>query len=275
MSYFQIVLSCEGIGDCLFAIPVIRKLKNFVFRQKVLVFTHHPDLFKKCPYVVDTKPLHEFHNDPMIPTFRLFDLSQKTKHWMIDTIDFISISLGIGQLSFREKKLEYFPVEDDHAEAFDVVLNTSQTWPSRSWSVENWQKLADHLLGQGLSVAVIGKDVESKADQMAKRSPKLTGCINLINQLSLDQTYYTIQKAGLFITCQNGLSVLAGATQTEVVILDMSIEWSKRPMYRHESPDYKVTYVKGTCDIYCCSSFSCEKFGNSDVFRMIKKSYQL
>ena len=42
---------------------------------------------------------------------------------------------------------------------------------------------------------------------------------NLVNRLSLDQTYYTIRKAGLFVTGQNGLSVLAGATDTRIVVL--------------------------------------------------------
>ncbi len=179
----------------------------------------------------------------------------------MDTFDFISIPIGIGELSFREKQIEYFPIEQDSAEHFDVVINTSVTWPSRSWPIENWQKVADFIIAQNLSVAVVGKDVFTKADNLWKKSIGLQGCIDLTNKLSLDQTYYTIRNSHLFITCQNGLSVLSGATDTEIIVLDMSIEWSKRAIYRNEDPHYKVSYVKGNCKIYCCQSGNCSKYG--------------
>jgi ADP-heptose:LPS heptosyltransferase len=255
-----LVLRCEGMGDCLFAIPVLKKLrKNSEPGTKLVLFTHHESLFAACPYLDGVRRI----DDPSVAFYgriaTLFDAP--FPHWAIDTIDYISLPLGLGALSFREKQLEYFPQEEDRSERYDVVLNTSATWPSRTWALENWQRLADRLVASGYSVAVVGKDVQSRADNMVKKSLPLGGCVDLTNQLSLDQTYYTIRRAGLFVTCQNGLSVLGGATDTELVILDMSIEWSKRPIYRHEDPHYKVTYVKGDCDIYCCQSYTCDVHG--------------
>jgi hypothetical protein len=256
------ILNCEGMGDCLFAIAVIKKIHSMSgHSSRFVIFTHHPNLFAKCPYVdaafsiLDTAKRAKY--EKMIV---LFDTS-KLAHWTVDTFDFISIPIGIGELSFREKQLEYFPVEEDQSKHFDVVINTSVTWPSRSWSIENWQKVADFVLSQGYSVAVVGKDTYSKADNMLKKSLGLKGCTDLTNKLSLDQTYYAIKNCDLFITCQNGLSVLSGATDTEIIVLDMSIEWSKRAIYRHEDPHYKVSYVKGNCMIYCCSSLECGMFG--------------
>ncbi len=262
MEKYSIILQCEGMGDCLYAIPVIKKLHSIVGANVQLsIFTHHPELFKKCPYI---NKIHHITEKSEYSKYAkhiiLFDTT-KLPHYLVDTYDFISIPAGIGELSFREKQLEYFPVEEDKSEHFDVVINTSETWPSRSWSIENWQKLADYILSQGYSVAVVGKDTYSKHDEMWKRSLPLKGCTNLTNKLSLDQTYYTIKNCGLFITCQNGLSVLSGATDTEVIVLDMSIEWSKRAIYRNEDPHYKATYVKGNCQLYCCSSFECPVFG--------------
>jgi ADP-heptose:LPS heptosyltransferase len=198
----------------------------------------------------------------------MFELD-KLPHGLMDTFDFISIPIGLGALSFREKQLEYFPAEDDAAEAFDVVMNTSMTWPSRSWPLDNWQRLANALLARGLTVAVVGKEIRSNADNLVKRSHPLAGCRNLVDQLSLDQTYHTIRKARLFVSCQNGLSVLAGATGTELVVLDMSIEWSKRAIYRHEDPHYKATYVKGGCGIYCGAPDSCPVPENRGEFKCI------
>jgi tetratricopeptide (TPR) repeat protein/ADP-heptose:LPS heptosyltransferase len=260
-----LVLRCEGLGDCLFAVPVIKKLRSVTDPdQRFVLFTYHKELFAKCPYVYQAYDLTEQGLE--LVTFRLgklvtlFDIS-KLSHWTIDTFDFISIPLGIGQLSFREKQLEYFPVEEDVSQQYDVVLNTSVTWPSRSWPIEQWQALANHIRALGYSVAVVGKDTVSKHDNMVKKSVGLDGCADLTNKLSLDQTFYTIQRASLFVTCQNGLSVLSGATNTEIVVLDMSIEWSKRAIYRREDPHYRCTYVKGACSIYCCESFKCSRYG--------------
>jgi ADP-heptose:LPS heptosyltransferase len=187
---------------------------------------------------------------------RMFE-TEKLEHWRLDNFDFMSIPLGLGTLTFREKQLEYFPSEPDEAQAFDVVLNTSMTWPTRSWPLEHWQRLANALVARGLKVAVVGKDVHSKIDRIDKRSPPLEGVTNLANRLSLDQTYYTLAKCGLFVSGQGGLTVLAGATDTRIVVLGMSIEWSRRAIYRHEDPHYKVTYVEGTCPVHCGTASEC------------------
>lgn len=266
----SIVLNCEGLGDCLYAIPVIKKIHALKAQQYILdVFTYHPALFAACSWVDRAYAIGDLmalKGD--LKALTLFDPT-KLPHGMMDTFDFLSVPIGIGTLSFREKQLEYFPVEPDAAERFDVVLNTSMTWPSRSWPLSNWQRLADSLIGQGFSVAVVGKDIHSPSDRMDKISRPLVGCRNLANRLSLDQTYYTIAKCRLFVSCQNGLSVLAGTTATEIVVLGMAIEWSKRAIYRNENPLHKVTYVKGDCAIHCALGFDCTDPKDGKKYRCV------
>jgi ADP-heptose:LPS heptosyltransferase len=253
-----LVLTAEGMGDCLYAMAVIRKLRKTYEGVAIDLFTWHPELFKACPYVDAILP----PDDNAVRAYRhklvrMFELD-KLPHSKMDTFDFISVPLGEGELTFAEKQLEYFPVEEDKAEAFDVVLNTSQTWATRSWPHENWQRLANVLLAKGLRVAVVGKDVESRSDGIVKRSLPLEGNVtNLVNRLSLDQTYFTLKKARLFVSGQGGLTVLAGATDSEIVVLGMSIEWSRRAIYRNENPRYKVTYVSGLCPVYCGHDKTC------------------
>jgi len=252
-----VLLPCEGIGDALFAIPVLRKLREVHREHYALeLFARRHELFASCPYVDSVHRIDDPALNSIQKRLRMFK-TDGLLHWMVDTFDFLSIPAGLGTLTFREKQLEYFPGEPDAAEALDVVLNTSMTWPTRSWALENWQRLADALRSRRLSVAVVGKDVHIEADRMDKRSPALEGARNLVNSLSLDQTYYTLKKCRLFVTGQGGLSVLAGATDTEIVVLGMSIEWSKRAIYRNEDPHYKVTYVSGTCPVHCASTSTC------------------
>jgi ADP-heptose:LPS heptosyltransferase len=263
MTTLPVILQCDGIGDCICAIPILRKLRrSHGDARELVLFTHLPQLFARCPYVdrvfAITDDVERTRYESVLV---LFDPSSRLPYPLMDTIDYMSIPIGLGQLSFREKRLEYFPVEPDEAPRFDVVLNTSMTWPSRSWPLDLWQKLADALLEEGFSVAVVGKDRYSLSDKMHKISRGLEGCVDLTNRLSLDQTFYTVAKAGLFVTCQNGLSVLSGATETEVMVLDRSIEWSKYALYRHEDPHYRFTLIKGDCDIYCCAPHQCAVYG--------------
>ena len=39
-----------AIGDCISATPTIRKLSE-TYNRKVAVFSHHPDIFSRLPYV--------------------------------------------------------------------------------------------------------------------------------------------------------------------------------------------------------------------------------
>ena len=73
---------------------------------------------------------------------------------------------------------------------------------------------------------------------------------------------FVIEAADLApIAVMGGLSVLCGTTDTELVVLDRSIEWSKYALYRHEDPHFRFTVVKGNCDIYCCDSEACPVYG--------------
>jgi hypothetical protein len=255
-----LVLQCEGMGDCLFAMAVFKKLRSTYPQNPIDLFTLHPALFKACPYVDSVNPMDvdaiRAHGGKLVRVFE----PDKYPHFKMDTFDFVSVPLLLGNLTFAEKQLEYFPTEEDRAAAFDVVLNTSQTWKTRSWPQENWQRLANVLTARGLTVAVVGRDVESKSDGITKRALPLEGKVtNLANQLSLDQTFFTLRKAGLFVSGQGGLTVLAGATDTEIVVLGMSIEWSRRAIYRQANPFYKVTYVSGACPIYCGYDNTCPR----------------
>ncbi|WP_158239199.1 glycosyltransferase family 9 protein [Uliginosibacterium sp. TH139] len=265
-----VYLTCEGLGDCLFAIPVLKSLlKNWGEPITLDIFTHHPDLFRNSPYVKTASPIGDGTALQLYASSRrvikMFD-TEWCHHQKIDTFDFMSIPLRLGTLDFDEKQLEYFPLEADQAERFDVVLNTSQTWITRSWPHESWQRLADRILEQGHSVAVIGKDSYSQADRLMKTSRPLAGCTDLTNRQSIDQAFHTINRCRLFVSGQNGLSVLAGATDAEIVVLGSSIAWSHRAIYRQGNPMHRITYATGHCDSYCGASGQCRKNGSREQF---------
>src|SRR6188768_3684802 len=102
-----LALTAEGMGDCLFAMAVIRKLRQSYAGNPIDLFTWHPALFKACPYVDTVQLLDDAavkgYSGKMV---RLFE-PEKNPHWKMDTFDFISVPVAQGQLTFAEKQLEY------------------------------------------------------------------------------------------------------------------------------------------------------------------------
>jgi len=77
-----IILQCEGMGDCLFAMAVIKKLYLIPgTNSSIILFTHNPHLFAKCPYV---EKVYNIHNMTERAKYKktgiLFDTS-KLEHW--------------------------------------------------------------------------------------------------------------------------------------------------------------------------------------------------
>src|SRR5690242_21326202 len=99
-----VVLRCDGIGDCLYAVPILRKLRGSQRDARIVLFTHHPSLFERCPYVDE---VHSIRNDAERARYEravtLFDPESKLPYHLMDTIDYMSLPVGFGELSFREK----------------------------------------------------------------------------------------------------------------------------------------------------------------------------
>src|SRR5438445_12184649 len=93
-----IILACEGLGDCLYSMAVIRKMKGESRgRYRFDLFTHHPQVFAACPYVEKVYPIGDaaaLRGYPN-PTRKLFELD-KLPHWLMDTFDFVSVPVGLG-----------------------------------------------------------------------------------------------------------------------------------------------------------------------------------
>ena len=85
-SNIAVVLLCEGMGDYLFAIPVIKKLSNVLTEKdsKFVLFTHHPNLFKNCPYIHKAYDIHHANEIAMYKnSINLFDTS-KLRHYLVE-----------------------------------------------------------------------------------------------------------------------------------------------------------------------------------------------
>lgn len=255
-----------SLGDTIACTPTLRKLYKS-YGKKITVATHHKELFKNNQYVDECFSFSELQDQKIKfkETFETFlnvgkknDLGVEKKHNTIDIRQFHAVDLGF-MLNDNEMEYDYIPDSyqyiNDLPEKY-VCLHVSNTWPSRTYSQNNWQKIINILNNNGISVVLVGKNSSEQGfyniDKPVQNLKLLKG-LDLTNKLSLSQVWHVINKSDCFITMDSGLLHLAGATDTFIVQLGSSINNKLRAPYRNGSQDYKYKYISGSCDIFCAS----------------------
>lgn len=260
-------INSVSLGDTLAATPTLRKLFNS-YNKKIDVMTHHPELFKKNKYINNLYSFSDRINENIYAEiFNTFigvggkknEYGVEKKHNTIDIRQYHALDLGF---MLNDAEMEYDYIPNDYIQIKDlpseyVCLHVANTWPSRTYSDENWQKLINILNSRDIATVLVGKDSHEtgfyNVDKPTKKL-KFSKGIDLTNQLDISQCWHVINKAKYFITMDSGLLHLAGTTDTHIIQLGSSINNKLRAPYRNNSQDYKYSYISGPCDIFCASN---------------------
>lgn len=171
------------------------------------------------------------------------------------TIDYWSTHLGFT-LTSKDKTLEFYPddVEFEVPSGKYVVINPSKTWDCRTWSKENWEKLAELLIKVDVKVVVTGQDITyGEDDHKSFLNLQTEGVINLTNKLNLSQLWYLVNGSFAVITMAAGLLPFAGTTDAFIIELGSATHPEYRTPFRNGSQDYKHKFVEGSCRLHCQS----------------------
>lgn len=259
---------CKSLGDTIASTPIIRKLYNS-YNQKIRIISIHQEIFKNISYVekvYDPQSVNlDFIKENFIYHNSFNNIGKKNqfgveiKHNTIDIRQFHAINLGM-MLGIDEMEYDYTP---DKYEVIDglpekyVLIHPVQTWPSRTWSAENWVKLTHLLNDRNISVVSIGKD-SSETGFFDIKKPifnfHIENGMNLMNKTTISQAWHLINNSLCFITMDSGLLHLAGTTDTEIIMLGSSIRPEFRLPYRKNTQTYKQHYVAGKCRLNCASN---------------------
>ena len=264
---FLLKINSVSLGDTLAATPTLRKLYNS-YNKKIDVVTHHVELFKNNKYVnklysfsekINANCYKEIFNTFLGVGVKSGEYGIEKKHNTIDIRQFHAIDLGF---MLNDKEMEYDYEADSYIEINNlpqnyICLHVANTWPSRTYSDQNWQNLIDLINEKNISVVLIGKNShESGFYNIDKPTKKLTfkNGLDLTNKLDISQCWHVINKSQYFITMDSGLLHLAGTTDTNIIQLGSSINNKLRAPYRNGSQNYKYKYISGTCDLFCASN---------------------
>lgn len=259
--------NARAIGDAICSTPTIKKLYES-YERKINIISQYPEVFKNNPYVDRNYTSNAINLDFVKENFlyhnSFHNIGKKNewgvelKHNNMDIRQFHAIMLGF-MLSPNEMECFYQPDEFEPIEGLPekyILIHPVQTWPSRTWSPENWMLLTKKLNEQGIAVVSIGKD-SSEVGFFNIDKPifnfEIELGLNLMNQTSISQAYHLINKSVAFITMDSGLLHLAGTTDANIIHLGSSIKPEFRIPYRHGSQSYKHHYITGGCNLACAS----------------------
>ena len=255
---------CNGLGDLICATPTIKKLHD-AYQRKITVISQMPEIFKTNPYVeksykassIDMTYIQSnyiVHNSFYL-VGKKDERGVEMKHNMMDIRQFHAIHLGF-MLGQDELECYYKPLEPKKNFVHEkyAVIHPVNSWPNRTWSQDNWLKLAEELVKLGLTVVAIGKD-SSETGFFNVNKPvhdmDTDHIINLMNQTSISESWHLINDAAVVITMDSGILHLAGTTETPILELGSPINPEFRRPYRKTS---KHIYVRGGCGLHCSSN---------------------
>lgn len=254
-------INSPSLGDTICATPSLRKLAK-AYNRPLIIATAYPELFKNNKYVQKVYSFEEMDiilsetNDYEL--FNTFVNFENKRHNVIDIRQFHAIDLGFTLLP-SEMECEYTPdiyIPIKNLPTNYICIHPSNTWASRTYSQENWQKIINLCKENSIPVVIVGKNSEETGGTYINKDVQkliLNDGIDLSNKLSLSQTYHVINMSKMFITMDSGLLHLAGTTDTHIVQLGSSINNKLRAPYRKNSQEYKYKCISGTCDLFCAS----------------------
>jgi len=263
-----ISVNTPALGDTLAAIPTIRKVSK-AYETPITVFTQFPELFQNHPCVKEAFPLNaskEGYN--VLNTFshiagrdhNLLGNKIQFKYSHIDIRQFHAISLGFSLLP-KEMEMDLYVEENWDINFKDyVVIHPTYTWSSRTWGQDKWQDLIYKLNKLNIPIVAIGKNSIEQGN-MATYDKKVMEIdipygINLMNHPddNLLKVRNLFSKSKCVVTMDSGMLHLAGTTDAHIIQLGSSINPKLRAPYRKGTQDYKYTYIKGGCNLFCASN---------------------
>lgn len=170
-----------AIGDCICATPTIRKISE-VYKTKVVVFSHYPEIFENLPYVLESHDVKDYSNLEESEKLRSkYDLHYsfwkmgrkvqlsddrgiEMKHAIMDIRQYHAIDNGF-MLKSSELHCDFRPNKCDELELPEkfVCLHPFKNWASRTWGQKDWSLLIKSLSDVKIPIVIIGKDgVDSK-----------------------------------------------------------------------------------------------------------------
>lgn len=283
-SYKKILIRVEasGMGDVLCATPTIRKISQ-TYSQKVDVMTRRIDVLNKNPNISNLLEYDENIQgyDEIFDTFN-HSVKFNSKNGPFEKPMEIKMSnfearqlhaLGVG-LTLYPEEMHYDFIPDEpttKSQLIDkntLVLHVTESWPSRTWSPQKWQRLIDLIKEKtNFKICLIGRshselgyfgiinknviDLKNVDYDFTIRGENINQSDN--DRESLSEMWHIINNSYGLISFDAGPVHLAGVTDSWIFQIGASVRYEKTAPYRNQSQNYKFYFIGGECKLMCAS----------------------
>lgn len=136
----------------------------------------------------------------------------------LDLISMIGYKVIDREISLKFNKLYDFLGFQIKRNSIVFAMDSSNK--KKDWNVENFVKVADHMVEIGWQIILLGTNVEyGKYFESRFDKKKCMNIINLINKTALGDAIDIIGSSSLYLGVDTGLSHIAAATKTPGVVL--------------------------------------------------------
>jgi FkbM family methyltransferase len=280
-------IKADGMGDVLCSTPTIRKISES-YSQKIDVMTKRADVYKKNPYVSNILNYHTDEIKGYDEVFETFHFTMKfNKPNVKNEFSEVPIevklcnfearqmhALGVG-LTLYPEEMHYDFIPDDETERSKLidkntlVLHVTESWPSRTWTQNKWQKLVNLIKEKtNFKVCVIGRShvengffglinkniihLENVDFDFTYNNENLSQIDN--NRESLSEMWHVLNNSYGLISFDSGPIHLAGVTDSWIFQIGSSVRYEKTAPYRNQSQNYKFYFIGGECKLMCASN---------------------
>lgn len=250
----NIVISTSGgMGDQICSEPVIRYMKNKIFKNdNITVVSHWPRLFKDIEGIKVTS--FEQYNGQDKATLVLHanpddeHTEHNLSHVFFHPTDFASMSLIKRSIPLEDRTIGLKVDIQDFTDLINlcdinllkemILIHPGKWWPSKTFPVEWWQKLIDRLYEEGFIIGLIGKTIDEKQGYLPVVCPD--GAYDFRDMTSLGAYIALISQAEILITNDSSPIHIAGSFDNWIITFATSKASYNILPYRNGSQQYKT-----------------------------------
>ena len=244
-----------GVGDFMWVTPFVRKLYNIYGRKlDVYGYPKYEEFVKNNPYVNNFYDRSKYNKEDINDRNENFDVfyDYGVPYFYSDLRQLACKSAGMT-LKDEECELDYIPdeyIKIENLPEYYIVINPRIIKPERTFKdIKDWQRLVDMINDLGIAVVAIGVGPSEHYENL-----NIKNGLNMVyddRQNSLSQTWHILNKSQCFITFDTGIYILAGSTDTNILLNGWTCDpWFHQPI-RKGDRNYKFYTVRRDCDVFC------------------------
>ncbi len=254
-----------GLGDQIDAEPAIRYLLTHIYNQDdVVIGTHWPRIFSHLTDQCRVAKHGELFAAPDAVYHRRCSLpGPETQQWrvvsnlMSHTVDFCSMALLTRTLPDKDKTIRLTLSAKDEQELADILgdvnpadlvaVHPGRHWPSKTFPTEWWQAVIDGMAKEGLKVAIIGRNDETRGTVPVVARD---GVLDLRDVMTIGALFSICLKAKVLVSNDSSPVHIAGGGNAHIIMIPTCKHPDHIFPYRNGTKQYKTTamYKKLTLD---------------------------